>query len=65
MELENLNFDELNPSEALMIDGGYWRVIYEAVRGGVIYDGIKAGINYLKENPVERPEYLKHKMGGL
>lgn len=65
MELENLNFDELNPSEALMIDGGYWKVIYEAVRGGVIYDGIKAGINYLKENPIEQPEWQKHKMGGL
>ena len=58
---KELSFEELQEVEG----GGYWRVIYEAVKSGVIYDGIKAGINYLIENPIEQPEWQKHKMGGL
>jgi hypothetical protein len=58
-------FRELSFEEMQEVDGGYWRAIYEAIKSGVIYDGIKAGVNFLLENPTEKPEWLKHKMGGL
>ncbi|SDC59051.1 hypothetical protein SAMN04488104_100268 [Algoriphagus faecimaris] len=58
-------FKELSIEEMHELNGGYWKVIYDAVRGGVIYDALKAGVDYLFENPIEQPEWQKHKMGGL
>lgn len=46
LDLATYGVEEMNEVEMMEVDGGSWiRAAYEAVKGGIIYDGIKAAAN--------------------
>lgn len=68
INIDNIGVVELSGAEELETVGGSWyRIVWDAVRGGAIWDGIKAGagvvVEGMKTGPVNSHPMLGN-MGG-
>jgi hypothetical protein len=49
LNLQPYGVVEMSQDEIVMAEGGSWKIIYEAIRGGLIYDAICACFDFISE----------------